>query len=189
MTGIGVSSGPVGCLTFSTVVAPCRWATAEEEDEREEEEAATTEKLPSVVRVPFGVRVYGLRFSSLTLSPQAAEEEDEKEEEELPTTKKVTQTEQDWEQLNTQNAIWLRSPSDVSAEEYEKFYQAISKVRRCCGSFTLHITCHILCMSCHPIQPQNHPCHACRCRRPQLPSGSRHRLCRPISGCVHMQSL
>lgn len=62
MTGIGVSSGPVGCLTFSTVVAPCRWATAEEEDEREEEEAATTEKLPSVVRVPFGVRVYGLRF-------------------------------------------------------------------------------------------------------------------------------
>ncbi len=43
MTGIGVSSGPVGCLTFSTVVAPCRWATAEEEDEREEEEAATNE--------------------------------------------------------------------------------------------------------------------------------------------------
>ena len=36
--------------------------------------------------------------------------------------------ESDWEQLNTQNAIWLREPSDISELEYEKFYQAISKV-------------------------------------------------------------
>ena len=59
----------------------------------------------------------------------AADEEEEKEEE-LPTTKKEMVKQQNWEQLNTQNAIWLRSPSEVSSEEYENFYQAISKVKR-----------------------------------------------------------
>lgn len=33
-----------------------------------------------------------------------------------------------WERLNTQNAIWLRDSNDVTDEEYEKFYQAMSKV-------------------------------------------------------------
>jgi HSP90 family molecular chaperone len=63
----------------------------------------------------------------MTMCRLQADEEADKEEE-APTTKKVTVTEHDWEQLNTQNAIWLRSPSDVTAEEYEKFYKAISKV-------------------------------------------------------------
>ncbi len=40
------------------------------------------------------------------------------------------QPESDWEQLNTQNAIWLREPKEITDLEYEKFYQAISKVRR-----------------------------------------------------------
>ena len=30
--------------------------------------------------------------------------------------------------LNDNKAIWLRSPSDVSEAEYDKFYKAISKV-------------------------------------------------------------
>lgn len=45
----------------------------------------------------------------------------------MPTTKKVPVQETDWEQLNTQNAIWLRDPKDITEGEYEKFYQAISK--------------------------------------------------------------
>ena len=54
---------------------------------------------------------------------------DEEAKEEKPKTKFVTETKSEWERLNTQNAIWLRDPSDVTSEEYEKFYQAMSKVR------------------------------------------------------------
>jgi hypothetical protein len=68
-------------------------------------------------------------------------DEEAEKEEEAPTTKKITVTEHDWEQLNTQNAIWLRNPADVTPEEYEKFYKAISKAsasaRPCCTS-TVH---------------------------------------------------
>ena len=55
--------------------------------------------------------------------------DEDKEKDDTPKTKKVKQTTQEWEQLNTQNAIWLRDPSDVTPEEYEKFYQAVAKVR------------------------------------------------------------
>ncbi len=68
------------------------------------------------------------RRSRGTELPRDAAEAEEPEEEEPPTSKKVTVPESDWEQLNTQNAIWLREPSDISELEYEKFYQAISKV-------------------------------------------------------------
>lgn len=54
---------------------------------------------------------------------------DEEPKEDKPKTKFVTETKSEWERLNTQNAIWLRDPSDVTSEEYEKFYQAMSKVR------------------------------------------------------------
>ena len=55
-------------------------------------------------------------------------EEQEEEEEAHPKTKKETRW--GWELLNDNKAIWLRSASDVEDEEYEKFYQALSKV--CC---------------------------------------------------------
>ena len=58
--------------------------------------------------------------------------DEEKDKDDGPKMKTVKQKTEEWEQLNTQNAIWLRDPSDVTPEEYEKFYQAISKV--CCLS-------------------------------------------------------
>lgn len=51
--------------------------------------------------------------------------EDEGEEAQ-PKTKKETRW--GWELLNDNKAIWLRSANDVDEDEYEKFYQALSKV-------------------------------------------------------------
>merc|ERR1711881_663480 len=52
------------------------------------------------------------------------EEEEEKEEEEKKPTKKTVY---EWEQVNTQKAIWLRAKEDVTEEEYNEFYKGISK--------------------------------------------------------------
>merc|ERR1719149_131257 len=51
------------------------------------------------------------------------EDEDEDEEEKKPKKKTVFE----WEQVNTQKAIWLRSKEDVTEEEYNEFYKGISK--------------------------------------------------------------
>merc|ERR1711972_554303 len=53
------------------------------------------------------------------------EEKDDKEEEKekKPTKKTVYE----WEQVNTQKAIWLRAKEDVTEEEYTEFYKTISK--------------------------------------------------------------
>merc|ERR1712147_98066 len=53
------------------------------------------------------------------------EEKEEKEEEEDKKPKKKTVYE--WEQVNTQKAIWLRAKEDVTEEEYNEFYKGISK--------------------------------------------------------------
>ena len=61
-------------------------------------------------------------------------EEEEEEEEEDGKKEKAKETVWEWELLNDAKPIWLRSPSDVSEEEYTKFYHAISKVTiRCLG--------------------------------------------------------
>merc|ERR1739844_280660 len=53
-------------------------------------------------------------------------DDDEKEgEEEKKAPKKKTVYE--WEQVNTQKAIWLRAKEDVTEEEYTEFYKSISK--------------------------------------------------------------
>merc|ERR1711953_409851 len=52
-------------------------------------------------------------------------DDDEKEEEEEKKPKKKTVYE--WEQVNTQKAIWLRANEDVTEEEYNEFYKSISK--------------------------------------------------------------
>lgn len=56
------------------------------------------------------------------------DDKDAEDEDELPTTKIEFVKESAWKQLNTQNAIWLREPREISATDYENFYQAISKV-------------------------------------------------------------
>merc|ERR1711948_45856 len=51
------------------------------------------------------------------------EKDDEEEEKKTPTKKTVYE----WEQVNTQKAIWLRAKEDVTEEEYNEFYKGISK--------------------------------------------------------------
>merc|ERR1712232_1482258 len=51
------------------------------------------------------------------------DEEKEEKEEKAPTKKTVYE----WEQVNTQKAIWLRAKEDVTEEEYNEFYKSISK--------------------------------------------------------------
>merc|ERR1719446_256321 len=52
------------------------------------------------------------------------DEEEDKEKEKKPVKK---QTVYEWEQVNTQKAIWLRSKEDVTDDEYSEFYKTISK--------------------------------------------------------------
>merc|ERR1711939_561216 len=52
-----------------------------------------------------------------------AKEDEEEEEEKKPKKKTVFE----WEQVNTQKAIWLRAKEDVTEEEYNEFYKGISK--------------------------------------------------------------
>merc|ERR1719486_648001 len=51
------------------------------------------------------------------------DEEDDDEEKEDEEEKTVFE----WEQVNTQKAIWLRAKEDVTEEEYNEFYKGISK--------------------------------------------------------------
>merc|ERR1711934_712786 len=51
------------------------------------------------------------------------EEKEEAEEEKKPKKKIVFE----WEQVNTQKAIWMRAKEDVTEEEYTEFYKSISK--------------------------------------------------------------
>merc|ERR1711870_107488 len=51
------------------------------------------------------------------------EKEDDEEKKDAPKKKTVFE----WEQVNTQKAIWLRAKEDVTEEEYNEFYKSISK--------------------------------------------------------------
>merc|ERR1712207_117234 len=54
-------------------------------------------------------------------------DDDEKKEEEEEEKKPKKKTVYEWEQVNTQKAIWLRAKEDVTEEEYTEFYKSISK--------------------------------------------------------------
>lgn len=57
-------------------------------------------------------------------------EAEEEEEEKKPKTEKKTVW--DWDLLNNNKPIWLRQPSEVTEEEYNKFFKALAKVRPSC---------------------------------------------------------
>merc|ERR1712160_78396 len=79
-------------------------AEAEEDDDDDEKEDDDEEKTDDV----------------------ETKDDDEKEEEEKKDAPKK-KTVYEWEQVNTQKAIWLRAKEDVTEEEYTEFYKAISK--------------------------------------------------------------
>merc|ERR1719506_846009 len=56
---------------------------------------------------------------------ETKDDEGKEEEEEEKKPKKKTVFE--WEQVNTQKAIWMRAKEDVTEEEYNEFYKGISK--------------------------------------------------------------
>ena len=41
----------------------------------------------------------------------------------------MKETVHEWELLNDVKAIWLRSPKEVTDEEYTKFYHSLAKVK------------------------------------------------------------
>merc|ERR1712242_22931 len=54
---------------------------------------------------------------------ETKDEEEKEEKKDKPAKKTVYE----WEQVNTQKAIWLRSKEEVTEEEYTEFYKSISK--------------------------------------------------------------
>merc|ERR1719188_2929792 len=79
-------------------------AEAEEEDDDDKEDESEEEKKDDV-------------------ETKEDEEKEEEEEKKAPTKKTVYE----WEQVNTQKAIWLRPKEDVTEEEYNEFYKSIPK--------------------------------------------------------------
>ncbi|OVA19636.1 Heat shock protein Hsp90 family [Macleaya cordata] len=69
--------------------------------------------------------------SSEEETPESSSSEDEEVEEEdgekKPKTKTVKEKTYEWEVLNDIKAIWLRSPKEVTDEEYAKFYHSLAK--------------------------------------------------------------
>jgi len=58
---------------------------------------------------------------------EVVDEDAEVKEGEEPKKKKITKKHKEWEQVNTQKAIWLRSKESVSDEEYTEFYKQLTK--------------------------------------------------------------
>ncbi|CAN1323014.1 Endoplasmin homolog [Linum perenne] len=90
------------------------WATKEIDVEVPADEDDTSEEEDK--------RVYSLKPEE-----EETEKGDDDETEDKPKTKTVKETTQEWELLNDVKAIWLRSPKDVTEEEYTKFYHSLAK--------------------------------------------------------------
>ncbi|CAN1323020.1 Endoplasmin homolog [Linum perenne] len=73
------------------------------------------------------VSIFKGNSSPLFSEEEETEKGDDDETEDKPKTKTVKETTQEWELLNDVKAIWLRSPKDVTEEEYTKFYHSLAK--------------------------------------------------------------
>ncbi|KAK9740016.1 hypothetical protein RND81_03G004700 [Saponaria officinalis] len=62
-----------------------------------------------------------------TSEEDTEEKEEDEEAEKKPKTKTIKETTSEWELLNDVKAIWLRSPKEVTEEEYTKFYHSLAK--------------------------------------------------------------
>ena len=69
-----------------------------------------------------------LLLTAESTSEEESEKSEDEETEDKPKTKTVKETTYEWELLNDVKAIWLRSPKEVTDEEYTKFYQSLAKV-------------------------------------------------------------
>merc|ERR1719174_1390273 len=83
----------------------------------------TAKKYSQFIQFPIYVKV------KKEVEADAAKDDDEKDDDEKEEKKKTPQkkTVYEWEQVNTQKAIWLRAKEDVTEEEYNEFYKGISK--------------------------------------------------------------
>ncbi|XP_058098895.1 endoplasmin homolog [Magnolia sinica] len=79
------------------------------------------------VEVPADEDESGEEGETSETSSSEDEETEEEDTEKKPKTKKVKETTNEWELLNDVKAIWLRSPKEVTDEEYTKFYHSLAK--------------------------------------------------------------
>ncbi|GFR49495.1 hypothetical protein Agub_g11413 [Astrephomene gubernaculifera] len=98
---------PIYIQTEKEVEVPVEEEAAKEGEQKEEEKAAEEEEEEDEE------------------GAEDDEEEEAKEEEKPKATRKEKR--QEWDLLNDNKAIWLRKPSEVTEEEYQKFYKAVSK--------------------------------------------------------------
>merc|ERR1712076_269027 len=87
----------------------------------------TAKKYSQFIQFPIYVKVKKEVEAEAEEDDDDEEKEDDEEKDEEEEKKPTKKTVFEWEQVNTQKAIWLRAKEDVTEEEYNEFYKGISK--------------------------------------------------------------